>query len=130
MLKRLLSSDEPDPEPEPPAVSVPFDGLLNIAQSERRRQCLRAVNEHGRLELTYLAEIVAAAEVNTDRDQLQSQQRKRVYVSLYQTHVPKLDDTGLVRWSEANGTVCATAETGPAVDALDDLADRTTGGDC
>jgi len=127
MLKRLLSSDD---EPEPPAVSVPFNALLNIAQSERRRQCLRAVNKHGQLELTDLAEIVAAAEVNTDRGQLQSQQRKRVYVSLYQTHISKLDDTGLVRWSRENGTVCATAETGPAVDALDDLADRTTGGDC
>ncbi|RLM41262.1 hypothetical protein DVK00_20425 [Haloarcula sp. Atlit-47R] len=127
MLKRLLSSDH---EPEPPAVSVPFDALLDVAQSERRRQCLRAVNEHGQLELTDLAEIVAATEVNTTREQLQSQQRKRVYVSLYQTHVPKLDDTRLVRWSQANGTVCATTETEPAVDALDDLADRTTGGDC
>ncbi|EMA08141.1 DUF7344 domain-containing protein [Haloarcula marismortui] len=127
MLKRLLSSGD---EPEPPAVSVPFDALLDIAQSERRRQCLRTVNEHGRLELTDLAEVVAAAEVNTTRDQLQSQQRKRVYVSLYQTHIAKLDNTGLVRWSQTNGTVCATAETGPAVDALNDLADRTTGGDC
>ncbi|WP_058997707.1 hypothetical protein [Haloarcula sp. CBA1127] len=128
MLKRLLSSDEPDPEPEPPAVSVPFDALLDVAQSERRRQCLRTVNEYGRLDLTDLAEIVAAAEVGTDRDQLQSQQRKRVYVSLYQTHVSKLDDTELVRWNQENGTVCATVETGPAVDALDDLADRTAGG--
>jgi hypothetical protein len=125
MLKRLLSNDA---DPEPTAVGVPFDALLDIAQSERRRQCLRTVNEHGRLELTDLAEIVAAAEVNTTRDQLQSQQRKRVYVSLYQTHMSKLDARGLVRWNQENGTVCATAETGPAVDALDDLADRTTGG--
>ncbi|EMA31454.1 MULTISPECIES: DUF7344 domain-containing protein [Haloarcula] len=127
MLKSLLSRDD-DPEPEPAEVGLPLEDLLQMAKSERRRQCLRAITEHGRIELTDLAEIVAAAEVNTSRDQLQSQQRKRVYVALYQTHIPKLSDTGLVRWAEANGTVCATAETAPAVNALDDLADRTTGG--
>jgi len=36
--------------------------------------------------------IVAAAEMDTARHDLSSQQRKRVYVVLYQTHVPKLDE--------------------------------------
>ena len=44
-----------------------------------------------------VGEIVAAAEVDTSRDQLQSQQRKRVYMVLYQTHVPKLN--GQVWWA-------------------------------
>jgi hypothetical protein len=68
-----------------------------------------------------VGESVAIAEIGTARHDLSSQQRKRVYMALYQTHVPKLNEAGLVGWAETNSIVCATAETAPAVDTLDSL---------
>jgi len=126
MLKSLLSrsDDEPEPEePEPTPVGVPLADLLDVAKSERRRRALGVVTDFDTIDLTDLAEVVASMEEHEDRNDLCSQARKRVYVSLYQTHVSKLDETGLVQWDQEAGTVSATAETGPAVDALDDLAD-------
>lgn len=55
-----------------------------------------------------LAEQVAAWENDTEISELTSQQRKRVYVSLYQTHLPKLADTGLVDYDVDDGIVTPT----------------------
>ena len=52
------------------------------------------------MELTELAEHIAAIENDTTVEDLTKQQRKRVYVSLYQTHVPKMEDAGLVEYDE------------------------------
>jgi len=128
MLKSLLSSDEPE-EPEPAAVNIPLADLLDVASSERRRLCLRVVSDFGQLELTDLSEIVASMENDVARETLDSQARKRVYVSLYQTHISTLDEAGLVQWDQDEGTIRTTPETAPAVDALDDLAERTTDGE-
>lgn len=55
-----------------------------------------------------LAEQVAAWENDAGIPELTSQQRKRVYVSLYQTHLPKLADTGLVDYEVDDGVVTLT----------------------
>nr|WP_227378846.1 hypothetical protein [Haladaptatus halobius] len=45
--------------------------------------------------------------------ELTSAQRKTVYISLYQTHVPKLDDVGLINYDRETGEIdlsrCARA---------------------
>lgn len=43
-----------------------------------------------------------------DVDALSRQQKKRVYVSLYQTHVPELSDAGIVDYDPDAGTVAPT----------------------
>ena len=45
----------------------------------------------------------------TDVDDLTDQQVKRVYVSLYQTHIPKLADSGLVDYDKDTGEVSLTS---------------------
>nr|WP_255194775.1 hypothetical protein [Halorarius litoreus] len=52
----------------------------------------------GKAEVTDLAKHVAAWEYDIDPEELDDQQQKRVYVSLYQTHVPKLADIGIVNY--------------------------------
>jgi hypothetical protein len=86
--------------------SLSQDLVYDILSSPRRRYVLyylRQVDEP--IELTALAEQVAAWENETEPDSLTDQERKRVYVSLYQTHVPKLDDAGIVSYNTDDGTV-------------------------
>jgi hypothetical protein len=52
----------------------------------------------GPVELGKLAEELAAWENDTTVDNLTKQQRKRVQVSLYQTHIQKLVDAGLIEY--------------------------------
>lgn len=57
-----------------------------------------------------LAEEIAAMENDVPVDELTSQQQKRVYVSLYQTHLPKLDQTGIVDYDADTGEVRLTSK--------------------
>jgi hypothetical protein len=57
------------------------------------------------MKLTTLASQVAAWEYDTDVDDLTEQERKRVYVSLYQTHIPHLHDAGVVEYDKDSGEV-------------------------
>lgn len=59
-----------------------------------------------------LAEQIAALENDLEVGELQHQQQKRVYVSLYQTHVPKLEETGIIEYDESQGMVRLTARAG------------------
>lgn len=85
------------------------DVVFDILSSARRRYVLYLLRtEDAPVELTELAEDVAAWENDTTVDELTKQQRKRVYVSLYQTHVPKLEDAGLVSYNQDSGEVQLT----------------------
>lgn len=67
---------------------------------------LRAAD--GPVRLRELAEQVAAWEQETTVDQLNSSERQRVYISLYQSHLPKLDNHGIVDYDKDRGRVEAT----------------------
>jgi len=62
------------------------------------------------VDLTTLTEQIAARETSHSVDELPSQARKRVYVSLYQTHLPRLADAGLVDYDPDAGTTRRTKE--------------------
>ncbi|MBV0923100.1 MULTISPECIES: DUF7344 domain-containing protein [Haloarcula] len=82
------------------------DRVFDILSSPRRRYVLYFLRtEPNPIQLTDLAEHVAAWENDTTVEELSTQQRKRVYVSLYQTHLPKLADSGLVEYDEDSGEV-------------------------
>ena len=88
---------------------IPADDVFDLLSNERRRrvlQQLRTVDEP--LTVTELAELVAATENDVSPEELTDKQRKRVYVSLYQTHVPRLADAGVVDYDEAESTAILT----------------------
>jgi hypothetical protein len=64
--------------------------------------------------LSDLADHIAALENDTEIRLLSSQQRKRVYVALYQCHLPRMDDADVIDFENARGTV----ELRPAAAAL------------
>jgi len=80
------------------------DRVFDILSSPRRRYVLYYLREYGGpVELTDLAEELAAWENDTTVAEISPQARKRVYVSLYQTHVPKLDEAGLIDYDSDSG---------------------------
>lgn len=112
----------------PSAVSL--DVALDAAGPDRRRRTIAELARHSHgAKLTNIAERVAAAEYGVRVSDLSSQERKRVYVSLYQTHVPKLVDLGLVEYDDDSGYLATTPALRDVAQWLEDGSLRFDGGD-
>ena len=99
------------------------DIVFDILSSTRRRYVLYYLRTtDGPVRLTDLAEEVAAWENETDRAEITDQERKRVYVSLYQTHIPRLAEAGLVNYDKDSGQI-ELAEGAVNIDRYLDSAD-------
>lgn len=82
------------------------DVIFELLKNRRRREVLSYLLEtEGTVTLGELAEQIAAWENDTDINALSSDQRKRVYVALYQTHLPKMDDAGIVEYDQDRGLI-------------------------
>lgn len=85
---------------------LPLNETFAILKNERRRRILKYLQEHRETaKIGEIAEHIAAEENGIDESQLSSDQRKRVYISLYQGHLPKMDETGVLRFDKSGGTV-------------------------
>ena len=92
-----------------------LDQVFEILKNQRRRVVLRYLNEHdGPIDLGELAEHVAAVENDVSVSAISSDQRKRVYVGLYQCHLPKMDDMDIVSFNKNRGRISL----GPNADRL------------
>ena len=88
--------------------SITKDDAFHVLQNSRRRAVLRYLLEHddtGRFVMRDVAEEVAAWEHDTTVQQLVSDERQRVYIALYQSHLPKLDDHGIIEYNQSRGVV-------------------------
>lgn len=82
------------------------DTAFDLLSNARRRLALQYLQEAtGPVSIGELATHVAAMENDIPVDDVDSQQRKRTYVSLYQTHVPKLAKAGAVDYDSEEGIV-------------------------
>ena len=97
-----MSSADNSPEQETLSEDLIFDVLKN----RRRRYTLHYLKQQDRpVELSELAEQVAAWENDITVDAITAAERKRVYTALYQSHLPKLDDAGIVDYNQNRGIV-------------------------
>lgn len=86
--------------------NLPLDTVFEILKNRRRRDILQYLWQHeGTANIGELAEHIAALENDIDVSALSSSQRKRVYIGLYQCHLPKMDDAGIVDFDKHRGTV-------------------------
>jgi DNA-binding transcriptional ArsR family regulator len=82
------------------------DDLFELLKNPRRRAVLRFLDStDGTATLSELAEHIAAQENDIEVKQLNAYQRKRVYVALYQCHLPKMDDTGIIDYDQDRGNI-------------------------
>lgn len=80
---------------------VLLDDVLDILASQRRRYILHCLQTHALpLALADVADEVAVYEHDTDITDISAEEVKRVYISLYHTHIPKLAERGLVTYSQ------------------------------
>jgi hypothetical protein len=86
---------------------LPLETIFDILRNERRQQVLGyiAVTDDDVIQIGELAEQVAAIENGVTVNALSSQQRKRVYVALYQCHLPKMADTDVIEFVKDRGTI-------------------------
>ena len=83
-----------------------LDLVFEVLKNERRRRVLKYLSgQDGTVSLSDLAEHIAAIENDKPETALSSQERKRVYVGLYQCHLPKMDDTDVIDFDGNRGTV-------------------------
>lgn len=91
------------------SATLDADEIFEILSSQRRRMVLYYLRQNDQTgTMKDLARQIAAWENDVPIEDLTSQQRKRVYVSLYQTHLPKLADTGLIDYDSDAGDVRLT----------------------
>lgn len=82
------------------------DTIFSMLSNRRRRYVLYYFNRNpGPASLRDLAERIAAWENDVEVANLDYKQRKRVYTSLHQTHLPKLDEAGVVDYDRSAGTI-------------------------
>ncbi len=80
--------------------------LFDVFSNARRRRTVQYLKRRGgSCSLAPLVEQVAAWENDTDPTDVTRTQRRRVYISLYQTHLPMLEDHGIVDWNPDEHTI-------------------------
>lgn len=94
---------------------LPPDVLFDVLKNQRRRLVLQFLREsEGTVRIGTLAEHIAAFENDVSPRSLNAQQRKRVYIGLYQCHLPKMADVDVIEFNQARGII----DLGPHGDEL------------
>jgi hypothetical protein len=93
------------------------DGVFELLSNHRRRMVLYYLRTRGEpVGIQDLATEIASMENDVPAEELTSQQRKRVYVSLYQTHLPKMAEMNTIEYDKDAGEV----RLAPRADDIDD----------
>ncbi|MEM4782053.1 MAG: hypothetical protein QXG03_10915 [Halalkalicoccus sp.] len=106
------TADDAAAESAESQLSVSKDDLFHLLQNSRRRAVLRYFAAHPdreEFDMRTIAEAIAAWENETTVEQLSSDQRQRVYIALYQSHLPKLDEYGVIEYNQSRGRIVPTA---------------------
>ena len=116
------ATTEESTDDEQPPQSVPLDVVFGILKNERRRLVLEYMAEmDSGTSLSDLAEHIASIENEKPANELGSQERKRVYVGLYQCHLPRMHDSGAIDFDKNRGTV----EPGQNIDQFYEYLDQS-----
>lgn len=78
--------------------------IHDILRNDRRRNVIKRLQEHGR-EISLRELSVHIAEIEAGESPPPSDVRNSVYVSLHQTHLPKLDKEGIVEYDNDQKTI-------------------------
>jgi hypothetical protein len=87
-------------------VRVDMDDVFGILGNERRRYVLTYLSmTDGAVTLSDVAERIDAWECDKPIAHLDSQERKRVYVGLYQCHLPKMAEAAAISYNKPRGLI-------------------------
>jgi len=98
------SEEAVEDQAEPAAIAK--DDLFHLLQNERRRAVVRYLRGREQtVKMRDVAEQVAAWEHDTTVRALTSDERQRVYIALYQSHLDTLADAGVIDYNKSRGLV-------------------------
>lgn len=104
-------SSEPASPEDPPLDEFCHNEVFDVLGNRRRRYIVYyLINQDCPAACRELAEQVAAWENDAEPDQVATSQYQSVYNSLYQTHLPELEDTGLVRYDRSENLIYPTQQ--------------------
>jgi hypothetical protein len=81
------------------------DDMFDILSNHRRRRVIQYTETNDDAVVGDLAEHIAAIENKKPISSLSSQERKRVYIALYQSHLPKMAAANVIDYDKNRGTV-------------------------
>jgi hypothetical protein len=86
---------------EPDELNLEPSEVFEILRPERRQAIIKVLYEAETtpISVSELAEEVAAIEYDCTPTELDSDQRKRVYIAVYQVHLPRLTEASIVSYS-------------------------------
>ncbi|WP_458188850.1 DUF7344 domain-containing protein [Haladaptatus sp. NG-WS-4] len=85
------------------------DVVFQVLSNQRRRYTLYYLRRHeSPIEIGELATQIAAWENGVTAEEVTSKQRKRVYNTLQQAHLPKLDETDFIEYEPSHGNITLT----------------------
>ena len=121
----MASAQQIDGGRAEPAAEISEDDLFDVLANQRRRFAVHLLKHEpdDAVEIGEMAEQIAAWENGIDTAEISSSERKRVYTALQQSHLPKMDDAGVVEFNKARGVVEPT----PALTDVDVYLDVVEG---
>ncbi|MFC4356577.1 hypothetical protein ACFO0N_01290 [Halobium salinum] len=93
-----------------PSGAVETEEVFQTLSNQRRRFVVHALEQDGSMEIGDMARRIAGWEYQKDPEAVSSAERRRVYNSLQQVHLPKMDENGLVDYDSRSGLVSATGD--------------------
>lgn len=125
-----VSQNEPDGlgEANDPSIKMSKDDIFYILRNPKRRVVLsQLLKMDGVKSLTDLMGHVALHEYGKNLGELTSDERKRIYTGLYQCHLPRMDEFGIVDFDKDANTVAPGKKASviePYLDKKDDASAR------
>ena len=91
--------------------SVDRETAFDILSNQRRRHTLHyLLREERPVELRELSTQISAWENGVEPEEISHKERKRVYTALRQTHLPKMDEEGVLNYDKNRGVIEPTTE--------------------
>ena len=121
----MASVQQIDGEGVEPTTEVSEDELFDVLANQRRRFAVHLLKREAEdsVAIGDMAEQIAAWENGIDTTEITGSERKRVYTALQQSHLPKMDDAGVVDFDKDRGTIEPT----PALTDVDLYMDVVEG---
>lgn len=116
----MIDLKEPTPEMADESLgegpSIGTDEMFALLSNERRRRVLQHLSRNGgEARLRDLARDIAAEEHDAEPVDVTYAQRKRLYTSLYQSHLPRMERSDVITYDRNSGVVAL----GPAAEEFD-----------
>lgn len=116
-----------DTDEEVTGSRVDFQTAVEAVGSRRRRHAIRRLveAESDVCDLSDITDKMTSDEFGTTHS---SQERKRIYVGLYQSHIPRLEKDDLVTVLDDRTTICVSPALYDVYEWMQDSRDRFGGG--